>query len=272
MITRPEEGVDALTGHALRRYWYFPAVLAIALAALGCAYGLARAPVYTASSSLAVGTTNVNTPAALGGFAASAPTLAEAYSRAITAQAVIRRVSSQTGLDSQTARVRLTASAVPETPVIRIDATGPTTSKAMELANVASTALASYAGNLNQTDAAASQILRQYHNAQVELHRARRVAADLPTTADVKTRAKADADVATAKLHAQSLADAYSTSQQGLGASNPLHVLEQASRASSDRGSRIELFALSGIIVGLIVGSAFALLVAARMRSRVAVR
>lgn len=272
MITRPEEGVDALSGHALRRYWYFPVALAIALAAVGCAYGLVREPVYTASSSLAVGTTNVNTPAALGGFAASAPTLAEAYSRAITAQAVIRQVSSHTGLDPQTARLRLTASAVPETPVIRIDATGTTTKKAMDLANVASTALSSYAGNLNQTDAAANQILRRYRKAEVQLHRARRAAADLPATADPKTRAQADADVATAKLHAQSLADAYSTSQQGLGASNPLQVLEQASRASSDRASRIELFVLSGMIVGLIVGSAFALLVAARVRSRVALR
>ncbi len=260
LTSRPSVGV----GEALRRYWLIPLACAVLLGAAGAQLGLHRTSVFTASSKLSVGTTNVNTPAALGGFAASAPTLAGAYSRSISAAAVVNPIVHRFGVSPALVRSRLVASPVPETPVIRIDATGPSAASAVRLANAASRSLARYAGSLNGSTAQGASLLRRYQRAQLELERAKQ-ARDLATGPE-HTRAAAEA--AAALLRAESLASAYRTSQAGVGASDPLQVIEQASSASSDRAARIELLAFTGLLGGLVVGCAIALAIGNRRLRR----
>src|SRR4051812_31651094 len=138
-------------GYALRRYWFIPLLLAIVLGAAGYAYARTKTVVYTASAQLAVGTTNVNTPQALGGFAASGPTLAAAYSRAVYADQVTQPIASKLGRSQGSVRGHLNATVIPTTPVIRVDATGSSAGDAITLANAAADRLASYAGTLNGT-------------------------------------------------------------------------------------------------------------------------
>src|SRR5262249_28848812 len=133
--------------YALRRYWLLLFVCAVMLAAGGVAAGIQRTPVYTASAQLGVGTTNANTPQALGGFASSAPTLAAAYSRAIVAQNVVGPVASKLHLTADAVRSKVVASVVPQTPVLRIDATASSSAQAVALANASSTALVNYVGD-----------------------------------------------------------------------------------------------------------------------------
>jgi uncharacterized protein involved in exopolysaccharide biosynthesis len=262
----PGPGPNSGLGIAMRRYWILPVLCAVILAAAGVAVGRKRAPVYSASATLAVGTTNVNTPAALGGFAASAPALAAAYSRAITAQTVVDKVAGRIHADQGVVRARLTASPVPQTPVIRIDGNGPTASSAIAIVNAGTAALVNYAGDLNQSKRLAAQIYGRYQKASMTLQQARsdvdranNAFKKSPTDANRGALTQARAKAQAASLQERTLGDAYASSQEALGASNPVQTLQQASGATSDRQSRIQMFGFLGGVAGLIIGSALAI-------------
>ena len=239
-------------GEILLKYWFLPTFLGLFFAAAGVVAGLSRTPQYTASSVLSVGTTSVNTSSALGGFAASAPTLAGAYARAVGASEVIGPVARKLHLSPESVLSRVVASQVPETPIIRIDATAPSSHEAIELANQSANRLRQYVGSQKASLASGKAILRRYQAAQEKL-------TEIESESGVSS-----ADIASAKLRTNSLARAYQHSQEGLGVSNPLAVLSLATTATSDKKSKIELLAVSGLLAGIVLGSAIALLVGRR--------
>jgi capsular polysaccharide biosynthesis protein len=257
-------------GALLRRRWWLPVVLAVVLAIAGAFVAYTHAPTYTASASLSVGTTNVNTSAALGGFAASAPALAGAYSRAVQAEAVVDPVARRLRLSPAAVRGRVIASQVPSTPVIRVDATGPSVQSAVDLANLMSRGLAAYAGDLNASTESSQRILGKYRDAQSRVARkaarrdeiAHRATGSQPSEALIRV----EGQLAAAKLEVETLAEAYRTSQVGQGARNPLAVLTRASGASSDRSSRLQLLGLTGLVAGFALGCAIAVALGQRRR------
>lgn len=256
----------ATVGPALRRYWYIPVALFVVALAASIFVSSQRDPVYTASARLAVGTTNVNTPQALGGFAASAPALAATYSRGVTADRVVDAVAKRLKLDAVAVRENLVASPVPETPVIRIDATGSSEELAVELANASSEELADYAGDLNTSTANGEELLRRYRDAQREVAAAQaardraRGRAESGGSGDRAALRRARAELLAAVLRARTIENAYQTSQEALGASNPVQILEQASSAKSDRRATFQRNGFVFGVMALVLGAALAVL------------
>ena len=215
----------------------------------------------------------MSTPAQLGGFAASAPTLAAAYARAGEANAVVEPVARRLDLDPATVRTRINASQVPQTPVIRIDALGESPRSAIRLANAAARNLVTYAGDLNASNQSADEILTRYRRAERTLARARLSRGDAERLAEEDDSSKnqddlleAESDVASAQLRVDVLRDAYRNSQLGLGSANPLSLLEEATEANTNRRSRAQLLGFTGLVGGFVVGCALALALGARRR------
>lgn len=262
-------------GRILLASWPFILLVGLVFSALGV-YTAFRGPVtFRASASLSVGTTNVSTPAQLGGFAASAPTLAGAYARAGAANEVVEPAARQLELPAEIVRSRVVTSQVPQTPVIRVDAQGPDGRQAVALANAVARRLVAYAGDLNRSNVQARTILARYRRAQRVLVRARSARADARRrAAGVQSPERedallaADSDVATAQLRTEVLGEAYRTAQISLGSANPLALLQDATSASSNRRSRAQLVGFTGLVGGLVVGAALSLAFGARRYRR----
>jgi uncharacterized protein involved in exopolysaccharide biosynthesis len=253
-------------GYALRRFWFIPLLLAILFGAAGYVYAHSKPVRYTASAELAVGTTNVNTPSALGGFASSRPTLAAAYSRAVYADQVVGTVSSKLSRSRGDVRGHINATVIPTTPVVRIDATGSSGNDAVSLANTAADGLSAYAGALNGSDSNAKTLLKRYQQATEDVARAQSAVGN--ATSDSPSERAAKAKLASAKLEQQTLGASYRSNQQGQGASNPLQVLEKATGATSDHNSKLQLYTVAGAIGGLVIGWALAILAGNRRLRR----
>jgi uncharacterized protein involved in exopolysaccharide biosynthesis len=275
MLDRPREDRRAVNGgappaigggYALRRYWFIPLVLAIVFGAAGYVYAHSKPVRYTASSELAVGTTNANTPEALGGFAQSGPTLAAAYSRAVYADQVVGSVSSKLKRSTGDVRGHINATVIPTTPVVRIDATGSSSGDVVALANTAADGLSAYAGALNGSDTNAKSLLRRYQHASEAVARAQSAVGN--TVSNSASERAAKAKLASARLEAETLATSYRNNQQGQGASNPLQVLERATGATDNRKSNLQLYTVAGAIGGLVVGWALAILAGNRRLRR----
>jgi hypothetical protein len=255
----------------IRRY-----PLAVILpAAIGLAAGIAiaasRPPVYTAKAVLAIEQVNANTPGALAGYATAAPQLAEAYGRAIVAESVVADIGRRTGATPTQIHGRITANPVPSTPVLFVQARGPTSDGAIAMANAGSRALVTYVAALNQRTPVSDSLFAQYQSAQVSLQKAlaRRDAADekyaeTKSKASLKAFIRARADVAAAQLEVDTLGANYRTSRQSQAAANPLHLLAPATKAADDQRPKIQLLGFLGLLAGSVVGLALAVLLGSR--------
>jgi hypothetical protein len=234
------------------------ALPALLLLGLGLFVGLSRPPKYTAEARLTVGRLDVD-PAALATFASATNSLASAYSRAVYAEPVVRRVSRRLGIPESKVRARTSATPVAESPVIRVKATGKQKRPTTRLANATALALASYTTTLNRSNADSSLILKQYRKASLDLSRASDRRDGLKQAAAPKDElGAAEADVRSARLRTNSLATAYEGSQRGKGAAQLVQPLAEASGASSDRLSIMEILAFVGLLAGLLIGIAVA--------------
>jgi len=237
-------------------------VVALAFGLLGACLGYLQQPTYTATASLQVGQVNPNSPGFLG-FTQSAASLATAFSRSVGAAPVLDTVERKLQLSRTVAASRLAAEPIPQAPVFQVIATGPSEPAAVRLANVAAGAVVAYESKSNSANPQAKSLLRDYRRTSLELRRAvMRVAevdADPGASADELLRAEAAKSAAQVQLEA--MGKAYTeavTSQaprQGL-----VSFLAGATTASSDRKSTLELYGFIGVLVGLALGCAAAVL------------
>src|SRR3954452_12373735 len=103
--------------HAVRRHplaFALPLIACLALAVVGAAV---HAPTYTAEAKLGIGRIDVNTYS-IPGFVEASRGLAAAYSRALETPAVTGPVARRLGIGASELGARLSASPVPESPVI----------------------------------------------------------------------------------------------------------------------------------------------------------
>jgi capsular polysaccharide biosynthesis protein len=268
--------VEPSTIHeAVSRFWLLILLVAVIGAAAGVYRGMSEPPAYTASAQLGVGLTNVGTPAGLGGFAQSGPTLAAAYSRAAIAQPVVASVAKKVGMTEEDVRGTVSASSVPDTPVIRVDAVATDEGGAIAVANAMADALARYAGDTDASRREGETLLRQYRAAQRELESIRgrvtraekRVDDGGGDDAESALRS-ARAEASTASLRVKTLGARYEANQQNVTAANPVQVLQRASSATSDERSIVLKNGFLGAAAGLVVGAALAVLLANRRRKR----
>lgn len=264
-VPDPRPPSNPLT-RAIARHRLLVVMCAVGIAALGVAAGAARKGTYTAAASLQVGKVNPNSPGFYG-FVQSATDLSAAFSRSITAAPVLATVHRKLGLSPDAAVAQLSAEPIPDSPVFRVIASAPSPAAAVRLANVTSHALIAYEGAANTYSPESRRLLRDYRAASLQLARAQttvaratRDYADDPDTARRLGLENAQASRAAASLQVQALASAYQLSAESTDTTELVSLLSGAVTAESDRKSKIELLGFIGLLAGLVIGCALAVL------------
>jgi capsular polysaccharide biosynthesis protein len=260
---------------AARRHWFLVAFVTLVFTGAGLAAAILRQPVYTAETRLVVGRIDVTAPGALGSFTVATQAIASQYSRSIDAEGVTRRVAPNSGLTPSKVAARVSATPIPESPVIKVFATGPDAAHAIRLANLASNALVSFTTELNRSNPDTSRLLSRYseatHDEVVQralLSRVRRRYDARPTAARLKDVQATEVRLRVAKLRSDTLRQAYDASTQSQAATSLVQVLERASSAGSDRPRYLQFLGFVGFVAGLAVGLALATVRANRLVRR----
>jgi hypothetical protein len=258
--------------YALRRYWLVAILPVILFGALGVAYGNRQQPTYTASSRLIVGGLQLNTSGAQAGFATAVQGLAEAYSRAVTADNVIGPVARRFGTTPDAIRGSLNGTPLPNSPIFTITAVSGSQRGAVQLANATSQALLRYLQQLYGNNPATQRLLRAYRDASSTANAKNALAAERKqryddnkskANRDAYVRAKSQAD--SAALDQEAIGDQYrAASGSNVGSSTIVQVLSGASAATSDHKATIEKYGVIGVVIGLVIGLAAALALANR--------
>lgn len=261
----PREGIwDALRSHPVVAV--LPVILFVGAAV---ALALTRSPTYTAEAKLAVGPVDVTSPG-LPGLVVASQSLATVYSRAIDARRVTAPVARRLHTERADVASRLSASPVPESPVFRVRARADSSEAAIRLANLGSESLIDYTRTLSASREERRRLLRRYRAAAEDLGaavadrdrlRARR--------ASERSLIRAGARVEEERLRAEALKANYRrASEQGQAHAELVTVLAPASSATSDRTSKLQLWAGAALAAGLLLGAALAIWRAARLRDR----
>ena len=257
--------VDALT--AARRHWLFVIVVTVLLTGAGVFAATLSNPVYTAEARLAVGRIDVSAPGAIATFATATTALASQYSRSIDARGVTRVAARRTGLTSAQVAARVSATPVPESPVIRVLATGPSQRQAVTLANEAGNGLVAFTTQLNRSNPDAVRLLRQYRSTSREVVRLRtrfdtlrRRQLDRPSSDNRQRFNRALVELQVAELRRTTARNAYTAATSSQASTQLVQMLTPASAATSNRSSRIQLYGFVGFAAGLALGLALATL------------
>ena len=250
---------------ALSRGKWLVLALAVLLAAGGVAVGLKRKPVWTASATLQVGRANPNSPGFYG-FVQSATDLATTFSREVDADGVLARIQRATGLAPTEAVRRISASPIPDGAAFQVFATGPSGPAAIRLANVAAGATVSYLGSTSFIGGDAGAIYGQYRAESLQLAQAQAQVQRLknnagPNNPTNQALVKAEAQASSLQARTGALSAAYTQAiESGPTVSSLVSPLSRALTASSDRKHKIELFGIAGLVAGLLIGGAAAIL------------
>ena len=259
-------------GEAARRHWLLVLIPVLALVGAAGAIGVLRHPTYTAESKLNVGQINASQPGALSGYVTATQGLAQTYARAITADQVTVPVAKKLHTSPDAISSHISASSIPQTPVMTIDGQSTDAGKAVAIANAASGALVSYVNHTNTPNA--NTILSQYEQAARDYSRA---LAETKSAQDAYNKSHSSTDRAaldnavgreqSVKVRRDALQTQYQNATQ-FGTNANVSVLNPASSASSDRYSRLEILLFIGLVAGLAVGLALAVLKANRTLRR----
>jgi capsular polysaccharide biosynthesis protein len=257
---------------AVRRHWVvavIPIVLFIAAAAM---LGARRPVRYTTTANLSVGHVYVSNPVGIPTIIEATQSLAAVYSRAISASEVTR--DARLRLEREHALPitgGLSATPIPQSPLIKVSAQASTSRSAVALANAGAAALATYINRQVRDNSATATISARYLNASLAYRRSleasrrltRRYGKD-PTAANKTARDRALAATDTAKLRRDALSASYQSVVQGGTSSVGVDVFSPAAAATSDRSRTLQLLVFVGLLGGLAAGVALALLLAAR--------
>jgi hypothetical protein len=265
-VTRSPEDVGL--GRGLLRHWFLTLVLVVLGALGGAAVARSQPPTYTAEARLAVGGGDLAAQA-VPGFALASQELASNYARFVTVGPV------RSALPPETAQRVLTvaASPVPESNVIRIEATATDGASATAAADLAGRRLVTQVNKI-ATEGSADQVRQQYRQLSQEVADAQQAQVDaqdlvdryrgeaqskqaavaaaarraLPAARAALTRASVR--LADLQLQQTALGALYQT-QVGRGPSeNKLSVVSAAAVSGDDRRSRLELYGLGGVAAG----------------------
>jgi capsular polysaccharide biosynthesis protein len=288
---RPSPGVidpppsRPTVGDATRRYWPLVLVAVLVLGAFGAYTGHSRKPVYTASASLSVGLLDVTTQS-VPGFAVGGEVVASGYSRAVQTDGVIDPVAQRLKMTPAEVRSHVSSTPVPNSPIFTVTATAESAGSAVTLANAVSQSMIAYGRSHASTDAASARLLARYQSAVRNRNRARNRVAQLrsgssttagssgtastaSTASDSGSLSQARADLEVQQLRMDTLADQYRARTSTPGNTAVLQPLVNAQGAASDRGSKTQLYGALGVLAGLCLGTALAVLLAGwRFRRR----
>lgn len=254
--------------------------LVVALCALigaiaGIAYGVHHKPVYTAGTTIEVGTVSLSSPG-FDGFVTAASSLAAVYSRAIEAEPVLRKLEHEFGLGPEAVVSHLSAEPIPDSPSFRIIATAGTPKAAISIANTTSEAVIHYEEHLAEGRSPQIALLLKEYSAATDRQANAEARVEQLTSeqtagreADQKAGRKSSAapgpELVKARIalsEADLRAEAVKASYQQLivteGGENSggglLSLLAPAASTTSNHSSRLKLYALVGLLLGLMLG------------------
>ena len=248
-------------GRSARNHWQLITVFALLGVLLGAAFAFVRSPTYTAEMRLVVGkTAQLSNLASVPGLDAAGQSLAASYSRLVDTDEVQADTAKRMGgtLDGA-----LSASPIPDSPVLRLDATAPSEERALALAKAGSQALVAAVNKLNeQQNQSAKKILDQFNAAnqividtQAQLNQLQATLAAQTTAAgadQVQTQINAaQAKHDTAKVEADALADAYSGVYQPTAINSQII---QSAGPPKDTGNNRRSTLEAGVLIGLVAG------------------
>jgi hypothetical protein len=253
-------------GSAIRRYPLVILIPVVLLVGLGVAAGLRRGVTYSASAEIVVQPLAPNVTQ-LPGAIQSAEDLATNQSRLIGSDGITTPLAQQFKTTGEDIAARVSATPVPSSTIIKIEAEGDSPTAAVRLANAAAARFSKYANGQVQSSTDTHGTLQEYEDAATEFARAQatkeRIDRATPTPPET-TRARVSAAAATAQLQQNALAQQYESFVQGRGTAPSVHPFVTATSASSNRLSNLEIFVFAGLVGGLAIGAALVVLLANR--------
>jgi capsular polysaccharide biosynthesis protein len=254
---------------ALRRYALVVVLATVLLAGLGVAWGLYREATYTATSENVVRALSPSV-AQLPGAIQAAQDLASNQSRLIDSDGIATPVAQRLDTTSAYVAAHVSATPVPDSTVIRVEAQAPSADAAIELANESARAFARYVNEQTTSEAEGTEILELYRAASAAYQRelaakqgVDRAGDEASPTARLRVAAAVDA----AQLRRQALSAQYQTVIQSQGTAPTVKPFVVAHTATSDRVPTAEMLGVAGAVAGFVLGAALAVLLANR-RSR----
>ncbi len=273
-----DQDVERTPLRAMAARWPVTLVLVLACTGAGVALAQQLPTTYTAEARLAVGGSDLSAQA-VPGFALASSEIAANYARFVSIAPVREGLS-----PSEQSRLKtVTASPLPDSNVIRVEATATSSATAVRAASAASTrlreqvaqaaegttpeaALASYTDVSDQVAAVQEQQKRLESQANV-LEQV--LAADNKTTSPALERLLAQQAALNAKLYPlQAQQNALGVKYQNLvnepASQSQLDIVQEAVPAFDDGTSRLERFGLAGIVLGLLLALGVATLLERR--------
>lgn len=243
--------------HAWRRYWVSGTLIILLFTAIGAGCAFLVPVSHTAETRVAVGSGDL-TSGAIAGFPLAASQLASNYARYVNDRGVA-------GTDVPEG-VDLSASQIPESNVIRIEATSDDADAAQAAANSAAEDLINLVNNSgsDSTDAVFEQFSEAADAdaaAQTQLAAAQHdldqllaqdaAAGKIRSAREAVTKAAAEAD--RTSLAATALRQKYTNQVASTSSAAKLQLVRDAESVSSNRVSWVERLALLGLAVGALV-------------------
>ena len=256
---------------ALRRHW-FAALIPLVLFVAGAGVLAVKRPArYTATSVLSVGHVYVSNPVGIPTVIEATQSLAAVYSRAINSGVVIDHTRRRLQRNSTHVSGSLSATPIPQSPLIKVSAQSSTQAGAVALANASAAALATYINGQVRDNSASATLAQRYREASLRYRQrletsdklARRYA-DRPTPANKAARDSAAAATDAALLRRQALSASYQAAVQGGTSSVGVEVFSRAGAATSDRWRMAQILLFVGLVGGIVAGAALALFLAHR--------
>lgn len=258
-------------GTTVRRHWRLVLAAVLVLVTVALVIGLKRTPEYTAQAELSVGHAYVDSPAGIPGVIEATKSLASVYSRTASGSAVREGMARRLRADGISTTGTLSATPIPDSPLIRITGEAGSEREAVALANAGAEALTAYVNGQVTSDRADDAAVERFEEASTELRqaladRARATGAyradPTPSNRVVLDRASSAVDVA--DLRREAIRAEYQASGRSGSNAPTLETFSPAQSATSDRSSTLQILLFIALVGGAAAGVALALLRAQR--------
>jgi hypothetical protein len=268
-------------GRSARAHWRLVAATAVLGVVLALVVGLLRPPTYSAQAKLVVGKSiQLDNLAATPGLALASQQLASDYSRLVSTHTVLDETARRLGRKVGDLGGRVSASPIPQSPVIILESHAANAPDALAIANAGAGALVHAVDTLNQKQLQSAQVLLgQYRQADDVLLRDRQTLQALQQRLD-REGTEAPQSLKDQVLAAQTAVDADQLNLNALasdyeGAISPGQLNEQvvqrvgeADPAGNDGRSFLQIALVIGLVGGALVGVALAAAIDARAARR----
>lgn len=275
------EGIETQPGYvspgrSALLHWRSVIVIAIITTVIGVGYGFVKSPLYSAESILFVGKTiSPSNPNAVAGLPSAAATIAGDYARLISTASVATDAAKRMGHTGHLGGT-ISATQIPNTPEIRVDATAANQTTALKLANAAALAMIDAVNTINQTSqnqlnqlqsqyasllASVSVLQNQIKTGQAQLQTLTNSGQgnSAQATQLINQISNWSSQMASQNLQATSIQtqyeNDYTPSQTN---SQAITLVGPPASRGSNRRTTLEIGALAGIFGGLIIGTAAA--------------